>query len=114
MRALLIAGATLALLAGCASTPTQTTAAAAQAPVAAAATTTQAPAGKGVDLSKYRVVTRDGVQYYCQTTAPTGTKMRTREECYTKEQLATLEFETRRAIGAITDRVGPGSQPAAQ
>ena len=116
--------ATVAALAGCASSPPQkpvasnpsAPAAAAPAAQAAAAAPAQQPELTGpIDGQKlvalehagYTLVNKNGQTLYCEINAKTGTRIARDPVCLTEAQLQQLRERTQQSVGNITRMVPP-------
>jgi hypothetical protein len=107
------------MFAGCTSAPLSvdpksTSAAILAAPEAKVSSTVRAsPAAQtAVDqkvalVAGYRLMMKDGTEYFCRKEAPTGTKVKKLEQCFTREQLSAEAVEARRQIRALD----PGTMP---
>jgi len=49
----------------------------------------------------YKLTMSDGTEYFCKKDAPTGTKLKKREQCFTREQLSEVADEARRQIRGV-------------
>lgn len=102
MRLILVAAATSALLAACASTPSPKAAPQAQAPAPTSGTKAVAPANKPtsdkfavIDATNiaeaqkagYKIVNENGTQLFCRRELITGTRLHYKTSCLTAEQL---------------------------
>ena len=87
-------------LAGCAATPD------AAAPAPKAAIPTAVAPGSGQPNARpldpltvgFTSVMKDGTEYFCQKYAPTGSKMKNQERCFTRQELLDAEAEAKRNI----------------
>jgi hypothetical protein len=62
----------------------------ARTPIRAAAVKPGAPEFPG-----FRAVTKDGVDYFCQKSTATGSRVRVADKCYTREALQSIEKNNR-------------------
>lgn len=58
-------------------------------------------------LGNFTLVMKDGKEYFCRREAPTGSNLRRRGVCLTREELAAVEAETQRQM---RDLQKPGAQ----
>ena len=111
------------LFAGCAGTPPSTPPAA---PPAApplkvapatgpAATSATASAGSpsASFLAGYRREVKDGVEYFCNTSDETGTKLHKKQACYTRETLAEMERSSQQELHDLNRGYQQGGQDPA-
>jgi hypothetical protein len=108
------------LFAGCAGTPPSTPPAAppakvAPATVGPAATAATASAGSpsASFLAGYRREVRDGVEYFCNTSDETGTKLHKKQACYTRETLAEMERSSQQELRDLNRGHQQGGQDPA-
>ena len=107
---------TALVFAGCASTPqtvgskatpTSSSLAAATPAARAPSAASTGPAAKVVVVRRdeladsYKLTMSDGTEYYCKKDAPTGTKLKKREQCFTREQLSEGADEARRQLRSV-------------
>jgi hypothetical protein len=120
------------IFAGCTSTPNTldpkppsvvSLAAPATAQAVASSTGSAGPAAQTtvaekVDLvASYKLVMKDGTEYLCKKSAPTGTKVKKLEQCFTREQMSAEAVEARRQIrvldpGTMPEQAAPVGVPA--
>ena len=102
------------LFAGCAGTPPSTPTAAAPARVAPAtgpaATATTASSPSASFLAGYRRVVKDGVEYFCNTSDETGSKLHKKEACYSRETLAEMERTSQQQMRDMNRGAQQGAQ----
>jgi hypothetical protein len=68
----------------------------------------QTPGAQKVELvAGYKLMMKDGTEYFCRKEAPTGTKVKKLEQCFTREQMSAEAVEARRQIRALD----PGTMP---
>jgi hypothetical protein len=104
------------LFAGCAGTPPSAPPAAAPARVApatgpaatAAAATADGPSASF--LAGYRRTVKDGVEYFCNTSDETGSKLHKKEACYTRETLAEMERASQQELHDMNRGYQQGAQ----
>jgi hypothetical protein len=107
------------IFAGCTSTPPTvdpklSSAASSAAPEGKISSTSSAgPAAQAAVAQKvelvagYKLMMKDGTEYFCRKEAPTGTKVKKLEQCFTREQMSAEAVEARRQIRALD----PGTMP---
>jgi hypothetical protein len=104
------------LFAGCAGTPPSTPPAAPPARVApatgpAATTASDSAASPSASfLAGYRRVVKDGVEYFCNTSDETGSKLHKKEACYTRETLAEMERSSQQELHDLNRGYQQGGQ----
>ncbi|MEO8308087.1 MAG: hypothetical protein ABI616_08595 [Pseudomonadota bacterium] len=107
-----------ALFAGCAGTPPSTPPAAparvapSTGPTAAAASAS-AGSPSASFLAGYRRTVKDGVEYFCNTSDETGSKLHKKEACYTRETLVEMERGSQQEIHDMNRGYQQGGQDTA-
>ncbi|MFO7325266.1 MAG: hypothetical protein DIU62_006095 [Pseudomonadota bacterium] len=81
--------------------------------LAAVLVTACAPQRVKIGGNDYRVVVKDGEEYFCHDEPVTGSRVSTREVCRTRRQIDEAQQEVRRMQTPPTDIDLPDTQPGA-
>lgn len=99
-----------AVLAACAGTPpaSTVTAPAATIPSSGAAAATDGSERGATKVGDYKLVVRDGQDYYCRRQGATGSRVAAKEVCLTKSQLQTMREGSQDALRDMQAPAGTG------
>jgi len=103
----------IAAIAGCAGHPQQSGAPAGQ-PVAQQPVTKQVPVtlsnATEVQHAGYKLVNKDGEKLYCRTDPITGSRLQTKTQCLTEQELYDQNHQTQNAMSLATQVGGQQSR----
>ena len=63
-----------------------------------------------IDFSGRTLVVRNGEEYYCKKERVTGSKLKSRTSCLTREQLEEMNLQARRNVHHMNTRLSDSSQ----